>query len=945
MTSPSGETKTKGVWTTEGFDGFSRGTPGNAGHNMYVSRAGVLQRIHQYDLNKDGYFDLVFANDHDHGENAAAYVYRDPLGTASKYEVPSDGAWSGAMADLNGDGYDDLVLGMLSNGSHPKLNSFIYYGSADGFSERRRRLLPAPMCTSVAVGDFNGDGKPDIAYLCSREGGSAENYIRIFYQADLGFESDRFEDVEIDGDQLAASDLDGDGYADLVVRSQSGAVTVYWGTSDGVVPNEASQVAGGSGAAEQRDDADARLGAAVVGAQEMVMPVLQGEVDPYYAAEPKQADQDAHPIPTVLSLNGVPHILVTGDESISLVPVSRDRRFGTPLELACQRPMAAAVGDIRGNGQEDLVVACRETYGDGECSWVYWGSDEGYDSSGRTRIESLRACDVVVADLDGNGHDDVVLCQNRTMESYTTDSLVYRGGPDGIIGDPVRLSTEDARRVFAVTTPSEDSPALAFVNHWSRVAARGVNSYIYYGGPDGFSAERRDEIHGERAVDSICCDINDNGYVDLILINSSLSTIEHDSGCYVFLNGPDGLPKEPSIVIPTSRAHGSVCADLNRDGYLDLVFGGVDNPELVIFNGTADGFDTENPQRISLEKDGVLYDDVRFISVADWNNDGWLDIYVPQTTESRSFILWGGPEGFSMDRCQMFAVGGSGMAEAADLTGNGYLDMIVAGGSTHGFNDAPHNSFVHIYWNGPDGLREDRRTSLPGNAAGWFSVADFNNNGLLDIFTCCYHDGRVRDVDSYIYWNREGRGFSAADRHRMFTHSAAGSVAADFNEDGWTDLAIAYHKINGDHVGNSAVWWNGPEGFVEGRVTELPTLGPHGMTGVNPGGVMDRGPEEYYVSAPFELPKGSSGTSVSWEAEIPAKTWVKAQFRSADTEQGLESATWGGPSGKGSWYESGQQTAGQERQGRWLQYKLALGATNSLSTPRVTRVDVHYDSA
>jgi len=46
-------------WTTTGFDGFSKGTFGNAGQNFYVSRAGVLQCIHQFDLNRNGYFDLV----------------------------------------------------------------------------------------------------------------------------------------------------------------------------------------------------------------------------------------------------------------------------------------------------------------------------------------------------------------------------------------------------------------------------------------------------------------------------------------------------------------------------------------------------------------------------------------------------------------------------------------------------------------------------------------------------------------------------------------------------------------------------------------------------------------------------------------------------------------------------------------------------------------------
>ena len=71
-------------WTTMGFDGFSKGTFGNAGQNLYVSRAGTLQRIHQFDLNRNGYFDLVFCNDHDNGESAPSYVYREPLGKENR---------------------------------------------------------------------------------------------------------------------------------------------------------------------------------------------------------------------------------------------------------------------------------------------------------------------------------------------------------------------------------------------------------------------------------------------------------------------------------------------------------------------------------------------------------------------------------------------------------------------------------------------------------------------------------------------------------------------------------------------------------------------------------------------------------------------------------------------------------------------------------------------
>lgn len=46
-----------GVWRTRGFEEFRAGTMGNAGENLYVSRAGVLQRIHQYDFNRDGWVD------------------------------------------------------------------------------------------------------------------------------------------------------------------------------------------------------------------------------------------------------------------------------------------------------------------------------------------------------------------------------------------------------------------------------------------------------------------------------------------------------------------------------------------------------------------------------------------------------------------------------------------------------------------------------------------------------------------------------------------------------------------------------------------------------------------------------------------------------------------------------------------------------------------------
>ena len=897
-------------WITRGFEAFSRGIFDSGGQNLYVSRAGILQRIHHMDLDQDGHADLLICNSQNHWERPPVYVYPDPLSQRAPLELPSDGSVSAAVADLNGDGYDDLVLAMAYNGSRMDLDAMIYYGSPQGLCESYRVQIPAPRATCVACGDFDGDGKPDIAFLCAGQ-------MRVFYQTDLGFERDRFVDLEVKASQIAACDLDSDGFWDLYALSGDGRADVYWGGQGGIDPGRVTQ-------------------AAQAHAPDATRASLQDEL----GAETEEVHATA-PLAKIVPIDGVPHLFVPAKDSFALVPVEVGRSFGDAVVIQCPAALSVAIGDVDGDGLADLAIASRGLHQGQQCSWVYWGGPEGFSGAGRTCLPSHCACDVALGDLEGDGRREILLCQDRTAESFSFHSLLYRGVTPRGAPEPIRLESHDARRAFIANTSDADRPQAIVVNHRARRVGGDVDPIIYFGGPQGFSAEAKTHLKGRDAVDAVCCDLDDDGYPDIVTANCSENAIELDPGSFIFMGSADGYAYEPSAVLATTRAHGVCCADLNRDGYLDLVLAGFSFPEVLIFYGGPQGYDTEHPVRIRLEIDGETYEQARWIYLADLNGDGWLDLFIPQITSPRSILLWGGPEGFDISRRQMLAVHHASCAQAADLTGNGRLDLIVGGHAPS--LTGPHDSFVYIYYNGPDGLREDRRAQLPGNGINAMAVADFNGDGLLDIFLANYHDGRVRDIDSWFYWGMEGGRFSTENRGRIFAHSASGAVAADFNEDGYVDLAVAYHKVNNDHLGHSAVWYNGREGFNAQRVTTLPSQGPHGMTRVGTGNQRDRGPEEYYVSESYQLPGKTRIKSIAWEAQTPAKTWVKAQLRWAESAGALNEAQWMGPEGGSSWLDCGQDASGLQQAGPWVQYRLALGAINGGCTPRVSQVRVVYE--
>ncbi len=889
----------KKQWITEGFEAFRRGTFGNGGQNLYVSRAGVLQRIYQYDLNHNGYFDLVFANCQNHHEAAPAYVYSDVLGGARRSSLPAQGAVSGAVADLYGSGHADLIVCGRYDMAAPFASSDIYFGGSGGYSENRHIRIPTPWAESSAAGYFKGGKLPALAFSLP-----LYKVVRIFYPSELGVEWSRFIDLPVMTGQLETGDLDGDGYDELIVRKNDSVETViYWGGPDGISPDRKTVM-------PELPEAD------------RIIVKISASVQSQMEKEMKSPA-----LPRIVVIDGRQYLTVITERRILFYTINSKREIGFGFELPVAEALAVAAGDLRHNGVTDLFIASRRKENNVQCSYLYLGGPGGFNEENRIMIQTDQAADAIMADLNGNGHADLIIAQSHTEYSYTNHLLVYPGTSEGIGREPLKLEAEDAQRVFAVPKP-DGTHDLLVINHYARSAVGFDKCYIYWGSANGYSPENMQEVPGWCAVDSLSADLNDDGWAELVICNNSENSLHLDPGFHVHHFGPDGFEPEKTYLLPTGIGWGAVCGDFNRNGYLDIIAVAEHWNALKIFYGGPDGF--RKSEIISLENRGGA----RWIIAVDLNKNGYLDLVIPLINTDRTLILHGGPEGFSMKRHSELAVFHGTCVRVADLSGNGYPDLIIGSHIETPQNGEltphnPHQSFVHIYWNGPEGLRENNKTILRADAAVAIAVADFNNDGWLDIFAGNYHNGKERDINSILYWNRQGK-FHELDRQLIFTHSASGCLAADFNEDGYVDLAVANHKVDGDHLGFSTVWWNGPEGFERRNSTDLPTAGPHGMTALEPGNQLDRGPEEYYTSEPFQLKEDAVLDEIKWEGEVPPKTWVSAKVRIAARPEQFD----GSP-----WLKPGKIAI---KSGEWVQYQLVLGAVNSLRTPRITRVTVSF---
>ncbi len=657
--------------------------------------------------------------------------------------------------DLNGDGYDDIIVGaprysLGTGGYYQQCGSVHVYSGLGGSSLLRwdGTATGQYLGSSVAgVGDLDLDGVPDIAfgsgYLDSNGSpmGEGEVYVHSGATGSLLF---HFNDPAFHFTKVVpAGDVNADGVPDLVLgapdtdvssMTNAGSVLVYSG-------QDGSQLFRFDGA-----QAHDRLGVSVSGEED-----ANGDGVPDFLLGADQADPlnpSGFGTGMALLMSGA-----DGSQLHALSGVALGDGFGRAVSLC---------GDLDGDASADLLVGA-PSGGTGAkaglgAATLYSGQSGAilHVSEGGRGSGSFGIGVDVVGDIDGDGIADLLIAEpNRSPQGYSSIGAVgvYSGANgskihflEGQVGQ-YQLGIHvaglgdlngDGANEFAVYDPLDPVTGGRTVHVYS-----GADASIYM----QFAGTSRDARFGE-SLDSIS-DLNGDG-IDEILIGAAGED-------------PGGLGKVGSA----------------------FVFSGGDGSILYQFNGSAVGDEFGKTIRNTGDVDGDGLEDI--LVAAPRADPGGL-------TDYGSVFVFSGADGSLLHR-----IDGQGYAEflnfssgsSGDLNQDGF-DDIVFGSSSADPNGASDAGSVWAY-SGFDGSLLHR---IDGEAAydrfGWpvTVIGDLTGDGFDDIAfrgspswegTVYVHSGRTgAKVAEFLNPNGGNGSFG-------FSLSPAG----DWNLDGYPDLLVS----------------------------------------------------------------------------------------------------------------------------------------------------------
>lgn len=359
-------------------------------------------------------------------------------------------AWSVAVADVNGDGKLDLVVGndCAENAScYHNASVGVLLGNGDGtFQTAVPYWSGGGEAMSVVVADVNADGRPDVlvanyygsgAYLFEGEVGVLLGNGDGSFQPVATYPAGPYEALS-----LAVADLNGDHKPDLVLTNKSGAVGVLLGNGDGTFQTEVyvGYWSGDGGVAAADVNGDGKLDLLVTSWTTSTVAVLLGNGDATFqqakiypsggespssiTVEDVNNDSNQDLLIVNRCASGISSVDCNGNipadqGGVAVLIGNGDGTFQAPVAYGCggKQPNYLTVADVNGDGRLDLAVSSfcgigADCWNDSNHGIVGILLGNGIGSFGPALMYSSggpRANWVAARDVDGNGKPDLLV--------------------------------------------------------------------------------------------------------------------------------------------------------------------------------------------------------------------------------------------------------------------------------------------------------------------------------------------------------------------------------------------------------------------------------------------------------------------------------------------------------------------------------------------------------